>query len=55
MVNNSTNINNHLSPKLTEHKKDQDIYVVVINQLMDYNRIEIHPIFLKTLTDFDGN
>jgi hypothetical protein len=22
---------------------------------MDFDRIETHPIFLKTLTDFDGN
>ena len=22
---------------------------------MDFNGLEIHPIFLKTLTDFDGN
>jgi hypothetical protein len=34
---------------------DRHIYVAVINQLMDFNGIETHPIFLKTLTDFDGN
>jgi hypothetical protein len=44
-----------LSPVYTIEVFHQKLCKPVSKTLTDFDRIELHPIFLKTLMNFDGN